>query len=111
MVNQMTEELNQVFYALSDPTRRAIIAQLSEKDATVSELAEPFAMSLPAVSKHVRVLEKAGLVDRRITGRVHHLSLNAGPMQSAADWLATYRRFWLDSFDALAGLIEDRPKE
>jgi len=106
MVNQELDPLNLVFSALSDPTRRAIVARLAQGEISVTELAEPFDMTLPAISRHLRVLEKAGLLHRRIEGRVHHLSLNAGPMQSAAAWLETYRIFWEDSFNALAKLVE-----
>jgi DNA-binding transcriptional ArsR family regulator len=109
MVNQNPETLNLIFSALSDPTRRAIIERLAQGEVTVTELAAPFNedMSLPAVSRHLRVLENAGILQRRIEGRVHHLSLKATGMQSAALWLETYRVFWDDSLDALAKLVED----
>ena len=106
MVNKRPNTLNAVFSALSDPTRRAIVARLAQSEVTVTELAEPFEMSLPAISRHLRVLEKADLLHRRKEGRTHHLSLNAGPMQSAASWLENYRLFWEGSFEALAQLVE-----
>ena len=111
MVNEQLDSLNLVFSALSDPTRRAIVARLAQGEASVTELAEPFDMTLPAISKHLRVLENAGLLQRRKEGRVHHLSLNASPMQSASEWLATYRVFWEGRLDALAKLIENDPTE
>lgn len=110
MVNNQQDTLNSIFSALSDPTRRAIITRLAGGEQTVTEIADPFRMSLPAISKHLRILEKAGLLHRRKEGRVHHLSLVADPMQSASEWLDTYRIFWGNSFDALAKLVEDEDK-
>jgi DNA-binding transcriptional ArsR family regulator len=103
-------QLDQVFHALSDRTRRALIARLAEGPRMISELAEPFAMSLPAVSKHLRVLEDAGLVHRAIDGRVHRCSLTAGPMHSAGQWIEGYRSFWEDTLDALADYVERNRK-
>src|ERR1700687_5765235 len=106
--------LDATFGALSDPTRRAILARLSQGEATVSELAEPFAVSLPAVSKHLRVLESAGLLQREIDGRIHRCRLAPQPMKAAAAWIDTYRAFWENQFDALAKYLEsttDRKKE
>jgi len=93
--------LDATFAALSDPTRRAILARLARGDATVTELAEPFPFSLPAVSKHLRVLEKAGLLEREIDGRVHRCRLAPAPMKGAAQWIEHYRVFWEKQFDAL----------
>jgi DNA-binding transcriptional ArsR family regulator len=107
MVNFPNPTLDATFAALADPTRRAILTHLARREATVSEVAAPFDMSLPAVSKHLRVLEKAGLLQRRRDGRTHYLRLAAGPMQEAAEWLALYRQFWEDSFDALEALLRD----
>jgi len=98
--------LDATFAALSDPTRRAILARLSQGQATVNSLAAPFAMSLPAVSKHLRVLESAGLLRREIDGRIHRCRLNAQPMKSAAAWIDHYRAFWETQFDALAKFLE-----
>jgi len=106
MVNQEYNELDRIFSALSDPTRRAILSRLQSGELTVSELASPFKMSLPAISKHLRVLEGAGLIRRRREGRTHYLSLIASPMLSASEWLDTYRNFWHTSLDALADLVE-----
>jgi DNA-binding transcriptional ArsR family regulator len=97
-----------VFGALADPTRRRLVARLARAPATIGELAEPFAMSLPAVSKHVRVLERAGLVERTITGRVHTCALAAEPMRDAAAWIARYRAFWDDTLASLAEFVETR---
>jgi DNA-binding transcriptional ArsR family regulator len=100
------ERLDTVFGALSDRTRRAIMARLTLGSATVSELAEPFAMSLPAVSRHLKVLEQARLVRRAVDGRVHHCSLQAAPLQDVEHWLAHYRDFWEGTLDALADYAE-----
>jgi DNA-binding transcriptional ArsR family regulator len=105
MVHYSSEALDAVFSALADPTRRAILTRLGQGDASVTELAEPFDVTLPAVSKHLRVLEGAGLLARAKEGRVHRCRLVAGPMQDAAAWLARYRRFWEASFDALESYL------
>ena len=101
-----TQQLDATFAALSDPTRRAILARLGDGTATVSELAEPFAMSLPAISKHLKVLEAAGLIRRQKSGRNYHCSLRADPMQEAADWIARYRQFWAGNLRNLAGYLQ-----
>jgi DNA-binding transcriptional ArsR family regulator len=93
--------LDSTFAALADPTRRRILEHLADGDQCVTDLARPYAMSLPAVSKHLRVLEKAGLVRRQRRGRVHSLHLQAAPMQQASEWMEEYRRFWEASFDRL----------
>jgi DNA-binding transcriptional ArsR family regulator len=95
-----------LFGALSDRTRRAILARLARAPATVTELAAPFDMTLPAVSKHLKVLEAAGLVARAIDGRIHRLSLEAHPLQDADRWLEHYRDFWTDTLDRLARHVE-----
>jgi DNA-binding transcriptional ArsR family regulator len=95
-------ELDQVFHALADPTRRRLMAKLSQGEATVSELAAPFEMSLPAVSKHLVVLERAGLLNRRIDGRVHYCSLRPEALANASDWMAFYEQFWKDRLGRLA---------
>jgi len=101
MVKCTSRLLDSTFAALADPTRRRILEHLAHGDQCVTDLARPYAMSLPAVSKHLRVLEKAGLVRRRRRGRVHSLHLQAAPMQQAAQWIEEYRRFWEASFDRL----------
>lgn len=98
--------LDAVFRALGDRTRRRLLARLAEGACSVSELAEPFAMSLPAVSKHIKVLEGAGLVDRTVDGRVHQCALQAGPLRSAQAFVETYRVFWEDTLGALARYVE-----
>jgi DNA-binding transcriptional ArsR family regulator len=104
--------LDAVFSALGDPTRREIVKRLAQGDASVSELAEPFQMSLPAVSKHLGVLEDAGLLTREKDGRVRHCHLVAEPMQEALEWIAHYGRFWEDQFDSLGDfLAETQAKE
>jgi DNA-binding transcriptional ArsR family regulator len=101
------DRLDRVFQALSDRTRRALLRRLEAGPAMVTELAEPFRMSLPAVSKHLRVLEAAALIERRIDGRVHRCSLNAAPLAEAERWLGHYRLFWQDRLAALARYVED----
>jgi len=103
-------QLDQTFAALSDATRRAIVARLAEGELPLSALADPFDMSLTAVSKHVRVLSDAGLVAIEKRGRTRHCRLQAAPMKDAADWLAFYRRFWEDQFDALARHLAAKEK-
>ena len=105
------DRLNATFAALADPTRRAILARLASGAVSVNELAEPFDMTLPAVSKHLRVLESAGLLEREVDGRVHRLRLDPKPLADAATWLETYRRFWDGQFDALTEyLAKTAPK-
>jgi DNA-binding transcriptional ArsR family regulator len=114
IVNQMVKYspkmLNRTFAALADPTRRRILAHLARGDRCVTDLARPHAMSLPAVSKHLRVLEKAGLLRRRRYGRVHQLKLAAKPLQAAAQWVEEYRKFWEGSLDRLAAYLEKTDK-
>ena len=101
------QQLDLLFRALGDQTRRSLLARLIAKPAMVTELAEPFAMSLPAVSRHIRVLETAGLVRRAIDGRVHLCSLTAEPLKNVEVWLGQYRRFWEGTLDSLAQYLED----
>ena len=101
------DSLSTTFAALADPTRRAILARLSRGSATVSELAAPFAMSGPAVSKHLRVLERARLITRGREAQWRPCQLDAGPLREVADWTAGYRRFWEKSFDRLDGYLEE----
>jgi len=107
----MIADLDSAFAALADGTRRAIVERLSAGEACVTDLAAPFRMSLPAVSKHLRVLESAGLVRRRRAGRTHFLSLAGEPMAAAAQWLEQHRRFWEGSFDRLASLLAEEAKD
>jgi DNA-binding transcriptional ArsR family regulator len=117
MVEQRTDALSAVFRALGDPTRREMVRRLSSGERTVGELSEPFRMSLAAASKHVKVLERAGLVRRTVQGRTHRCRLVARGLANAEKWLAFYRRFWNERFDALDELFaaearnqEDKPK-
>jgi DNA-binding transcriptional ArsR family regulator len=96
------DELSLVFAALADPTRRAILARLADGDATVNELAEPFAMTQQAVSKHLKVLERARLVSRTRTGQARPCALEADRLDAAADWIERHRRMWADRHDRLA---------
>jgi DNA-binding transcriptional ArsR family regulator len=95
------DHLSLTFSALADPTRRAILARLSLGEATVNELAEPFEMSLPAVSKHLKVLQRAGLISRGRTAQWRPCKLEAGPLEEVWGWVEAYRRFWEQSFDRL----------
>ena len=95
------DQLNTTFAALADPTRRAILARLTDGEATVNELAQPFPISVQAVSKHLRVLERAGLVERTRTAQLRPSRLRGEPLKHASEWLETYRRFWEGSFDRL----------
>jgi DNA-binding transcriptional ArsR family regulator len=106
------DHLDLVFRALGDRTRRTLLARLAEKPAMVTELAEPFAMSLPAVSRHIRVLERARLVVRQVDGRVHKCSLDLAPLKTVEGWLNHYRHFWEGQLEALARYVdaEDRKK-
>ena len=112
--NAASEDLSQLFGALSDETRRGILARLAEGDASVGEIAAPFDVSRPAISKHLRVLERAGLVERRRDGRISRCSLRAGPMREAASWIDRYQAFWKHQLDALSRYLErdaDQPLE
>jgi len=103
----MASGLNTTFTALSDPTRRAILARLASGEASVTELAEPFAMSLPGISKHLRVLQKAGLIQRSREAQWRPCRLAASPLKDAADWLENYRRFWDESLDRLSDYLQE----
>ena len=108
-INQNTHKpnLDAIFSALADPTRRAILAKLAEGDTTVLDLAEPFEISQPAISKHLKVLEKAGLVERSVEAQTRPVSLKADNMAHAVEWLDYFRKFWSQSFDQLDELLED----
>jgi DNA-binding transcriptional ArsR family regulator len=111
MVKHSPSHLNRTFAALADPTRRRILHQLTHGHDCVTRLARPYGMSLPAVSKHLRVLEKAGLIRRRRYGRVHQLELEAKPLKQAAQWVEEYRKFWEGSLDRLADYLEKTNKQ
>ena len=106
-----TDTLNSTFAALADPTRRAILARLSRGEASVNELAEPFEMTLPAVSKHLKVLERAGLISRGRVAQRRPCRLEAGPLREVADWVEQYRRFWEQSFDRLDDYLHELRRE
>jgi DNA-binding transcriptional ArsR family regulator len=110
MVNNMVA-LDRVFGALADPTRRRIVERLSRRSLTVGEIAAEFDISQPAISKHVRVLEDSGLLERRIVGRVHHCMLSTAAMESAAKWLDKQRTYWNASLDRLDDLLAKNTKK
>jgi DNA-binding transcriptional ArsR family regulator len=105
------DRLSTTFAALADPTRRAILARLISGEVSVTDLAEPFEMSLPAVSKHLKVLERAGLIARGREAQWRPCRLEAGPLKAAADWLEHYRRFWEQSFDRLDDYLRELQKK
>lgn len=102
-----TEQLDVTFAALADPTRRAILHRLAAGEATVTELAEPFDISQPAVSKHLKALERAGLVTRRRDAQRRPVRLQAGPLEEAVVWLEAFRRYWEESFQRLDGVLDE----
>lgn len=101
------DRLSTTFAALADPTRRAILARLSKGDATVMKIAEPFEMSLPAISKHLKVLERAGLITRGRDAQWRPCRLKAEPLQEAADWVGAYRQYWEESLDRLEDYLRE----
>ncbi len=111
MVQYTPDQLDAVFTALANPTRRAIVVRLAAGDASVTELAEPFGVSLPAMAKHLRVLERAGLLDHHKQGRVRQVRLRAAPMRFAEEWLTSYRVFWEKRLDSLARHFESTQEE
>lgn len=112
MVKFQETQLDRTFSALSDPTRRALLARLEREDTlSVSALAQPFPVSLPAIMKHLDVLSDAGLITRTKSGRTVSCRLNAGPMEEAMSWLAHYQRFWTQRLDALEAMLEERHKD
>jgi DNA-binding transcriptional ArsR family regulator len=114
MVELQAARLDAVFHALGDGTRRRMLRELSSGERTIGELAEPFAMSLAAASKHIKALEKAGLIQRKIRGRTHLCRLAPGPLASAHEWLGFYERFWsfhLDTLEALLRAEGSQPKK
>lgn len=105
-----TDTLDLTFAALADATRRSILARLSRGDATVGQIARPFAISRPAISRHLRVLERAGLVRRTTEGRISRCELDAAPMRDAAEWVEFYRIYWEEQLDQLARYFEEEKK-
>jgi DNA-binding transcriptional ArsR family regulator len=106
-----TDQLSTTFAALADPTRRAILARLAAGEAPVTELAKPFAMSLPAISKHLKVLERAGLIARGREAQWRPCRLDAGPLEGAAEWLERYRTFWEQSLERLDEYLRELKKK
>lgn len=117
MVELLSPALDTVFHALGDATRRQMLRDLADGERTVGQLAQPYAISLAAASKHIQALERAGLIRREIRGRTHLCRLDPGPLASAHDWLEFYRRFWTNRLDALERLLREedarhpQPKE
>lgn len=107
MVELLAPELDSVFHALGDPTRRRMLRQLADGERTVSQLAEPFSISLAAASKHIKALEHAGLIRREVHGRTHLCRLDATPLASAHEWLSFYEHFWTDRLNRLAQLLRE----
>lgn len=108
MVKYKDQDLNNIFHALADTTRRGILARLANGDVVVTELAKPFDMSLPAISKHLGVLERAGLVTRHKDGRIRRCQLNPAPLESASNWITFYNQFWNTQFDSLESYLEKK---
>lgn len=111
MVNSRSQQLDETFFALSDPTRREIIARLAGGDTSVAELSQPFPISAPAISKHLRVLERAGLLQQQRDGRARRCQLIAEPLKEAAEWVAKYRLFWEGQLDQLAEYLEQTTED
>ncbi|MFD2923940.1 ArsR/SmtB family transcription factor [Halobacillus naozhouensis] len=112
MVNHNKDKLNETFHALSDSTRREMVRMMAQKERTVSELAEPFDMSLAGISKHIKVLERAKLLERSVNGRTHLCRLNTESLSQATEWLRFYERFWNNRFDLLESeLLTAKKKE
>ncbi len=107
MVELLAPQLDSVFHALGDPTRRRMLRQLAGGERTVSQLAEPFSISLAAASKHIKALENAGLIRREVRGRTHLCRLDPGPLAGAHEWLGFYERFWTDRLDQLERLLRE----
>ena len=111
MVKSLDRNLDLIFQALADPTRRAILKNLSRRERAITELAQPFGMSFVAVSKHVKVLERAGLVERRWAGNFSYLKLNPKTMHAADEWIEYYRKFWKQSLDRLDNYLQEMKKK
>ncbi len=111
MVNNQNQHLDEVFHALADPTRRGMLSQLAGRERTVSDLAGPYDISLAAASKHIKVLERAGLLHRNVKGRQHICRLNPKSLSKAYEWLRFYERFWNEKLDALEALLNEEDKK
>lgn len=111
MVEHESQRLDAVFHALSDPTRRDMLRRLAQAESSVGELAAPFEMSLAAASKHIQVLERAGMVRRSVQGRTHRVSLDARPLHAGVEWLRHYEKFWSARLDSLAALLEQEKEK
>jgi DNA-binding transcriptional ArsR family regulator len=111
MVELLAPELTPIFHALSDPTRRRMLVELTSGERTVGQLAQPFAMSLAAASKHIKVLESAGLIQREVRGRAHLCRLDPGPLETAHEWLTFYERFWTARLDVLDRLLREEDEQ
>jgi DNA-binding transcriptional ArsR family regulator len=111
MVELLAPELTPIFHALSDSTRRRMLLELTSGERTVGQLAEPFAMSLAAASKHIKVLESAGLLQREVRGRAHLCRLDPGPLETAHEWLTFYERFWTARLDILDRLLREEDEQ
>src|SRR6202020_1535571 len=111
MVELCTPDLPPILHALSDPTRRRMLVELTSGERTVGQLAQPFAISLAAASKHIKVLESAGLIRREIRGRAHLCRLDPGPLETAHEWLTFYERFWTARLDILDRLLREEDEQ
>ena len=105
-MQQSSQQLDRVFFALSDSTRRGILARLAQGSSTIGELSAPFDISKPAISKHMKILENAGLMQRKISGRQHQCTLTTAGLKTAEEWLNFHRKFWESRFDALTDLLQ-----
>ena len=110
-ISNGSAQLNLIFSALSDPTRRAMLLKLADTEQSIASLSSPFDISKSAVTKHIKVLEKAGLLKRTIDGRVHHCQLTVEPLHAASDWMAFYQQFWHNKLDALDSYLTTNPKD
>jgi DNA-binding transcriptional ArsR family regulator len=111
MVELLAPELSPIFHALSDTTRRRMLLELTSGERTVGQLAQPFAISLAAASKHIKVLESAGLIQREVRGRAHLCRLDPGPLETAHEWLTFYERFWTARLDILDRLLREEDEQ
>ena len=111
MVKYSVGQIDATFRALADPTRRSILERLADGEARVTELAQPYDISLPAISRHLRVLRRAGLIEQEADGRIRRCRLRAEPLRDAADWLKQYQIFWEDQLASLADFVEQEPRK
>ena len=110
MVNYKEQQLSQIFSALADPTRRAMLTRLGDGEMSIADLSQPFAITKSAVTKHIKVLENSGLLKRTIDGRAHYCRLQAEPLKQASEWMRFYEQFWNDKFDALDVFLTEEDK-